>query len=618
VPEEWRPGFDAVLAAFDHAAAGRDDAAREALQVIGLGSPFLDWKLLVRGLLAYYAGDDGRALDNWSRLIPDRLPARLAAPLRFALDPAFRAAQSPKAFADLRRRADRLHGGLLPGLRELQSLLAGPYRVADAFRRGEALLPALRREQPDLVPKLAEAFRAAIVAGGSPPDLDRHRRLFGKPPDDPNFERLEALALEERRQWHDAHALWQKYEKTLQKLPGWLPADVSRARALVWCRMGHNAAGVLDEESPFPGFAIKPRGFKPTPEQYFRRALELAPDLLDAHVELLQFYLEKKNSDKAGAAGRALLERFPGHGPTLEALADLARKRGDSETAWDYLRRAAEANPLDRRLRGRFADAHRARARSRAAAGELTGARDDLTAAVALGVGRPDLGAAAQSAAVAFKLGDAGAAEEFVRWAEGAGPKPAAALALLAEATRLKLPAKLKRRFDADVTAALNGPPDPRTAAAFARVVADQQRAGATYLGQKTHEKKVQAYVERAIKATAAERDFDQLCTTLAELGWWKPLKAAAQQGQRRFRASPFFPYYAALAAHRLNGRDVWKVEPMLDQADRLAAALPRDERVARLLDDVAGLRRQVDDAGPMFGVLNQFFEAFDDDDRPF
>ena len=38
--------------------SGDDDAAREQLQSIGLQSPFLEWKLMLRGLIAFAANDD--------------------------------------------------------------------------------------------------------------------------------------------------------------------------------------------------------------------------------------------------------------------------------------------------------------------------------------------------------------------------------------------------------------------------------------------------------------------------------------------------------------------------------------------------------------------------------
>src|SRR6476620_9732843 len=62
LPPTMRAGFDAVWEAFAHYEAGRDPTAFSALQIIGLNSPFVEWKLLLRGLIAYSAGDDGRAL----------------------------------------------------------------------------------------------------------------------------------------------------------------------------------------------------------------------------------------------------------------------------------------------------------------------------------------------------------------------------------------------------------------------------------------------------------------------------------------------------------------------------------------------------------------------------
>jgi hypothetical protein len=72
------PEAVAVRGAFAAYAAGDDEAARAALQVIGLSSPVLDWKLLLRGRIAHAAGDDARAGENWKRLDPRRLPAKLA------------------------------------------------------------------------------------------------------------------------------------------------------------------------------------------------------------------------------------------------------------------------------------------------------------------------------------------------------------------------------------------------------------------------------------------------------------------------------------------------------------------------------------------------------------
>jgi tetratricopeptide (TPR) repeat protein len=615
LPAEWRAGFDAVRSAFDHAAVGRDDAARDQLQSIGLGSPFLEWKLLLRGMLAYYAGDDGRALDNWSRLAPGRLPARVAAPLRFVIDPAFRSTQPPKAHADLLGRSDRLRGGLLPGLRSLQASLSGPYHLANAFRQADTMLPALRRDWPDAVPRLAEAFRTAIIAAGHPEDLATYGRLFGTPPDDPKFERLEALTLEDRRQWHDAHQSWQKYERTLAHLPTWSAADIARARALVWCRMGQNAV----EHAADPRLFDRPRPFKPSAEMCFRRALEVAPDLRDAHEDLFDYYRRCRKTDKMRAAGEALLTRFPDHVPTLEALADLARDAGDPASAREYLRRALTANPLDTRLRDRLSDTHRAVARGLAVAGDVVAARAELAAGLALREGRADVASLALDAAIAFKAGDATATEELLSRALAAGPRVVAAYILLAESARLRLPVKVKRRFAADFAAILDAPPDARTALELVTAFRDEAAQGDEYVGRASHGSKVQKYVKAAIGSTRSEAELERLSSVLAALGWPRLLKTTTDRGRRIAKDNPFFLYYEALGYQRSFGSAPWKIGPLLDRAERLAEKRPRDERTRQLLADIADLRER-SGADPMLQVFEHFFGGFADtaDDRPF
>src|SRR5439155_5576679 len=65
LPENLQGSFDVIVRAFAQLEAGQDDQVRETLQGIGFQSPFLEWKLLLRGFLAYYQNDDERALENW-------------------------------------------------------------------------------------------------------------------------------------------------------------------------------------------------------------------------------------------------------------------------------------------------------------------------------------------------------------------------------------------------------------------------------------------------------------------------------------------------------------------------------------------------------------------------
>src|SRR5262249_47870809 len=154
----------------------------------------------------YYQKDDARALENWQRLNPDRLPAQLAAPLRFQTDPAFRVAQSPATQAVLQKQADRLQDpGLLLPLRQLQAQLGSSNGLTPALRRAENLLPALRQDAPQLLSRLAACFYWSIINHGDPEDIPRYQRVFGAPADDPRFERLSALACEHWGHLDEAH-----------------------------------------------------------------------------------------------------------------------------------------------------------------------------------------------------------------------------------------------------------------------------------------------------------------------------------------------------------------------------------------------------------------------------
>src|SRR5262249_44027008 len=150
LPPDLHAPFDLVLQAFAHYEAGRDEETRAALQGIGLQSPFLEWKVLLRGLIAYQTKDDARALETWSRLHPARWPARLCAAMRAGIDSAFLASQPAAMQQTLRNKMLQQQGLVIaPLLRDIKQILTGE-RFAQAFRRVEPAVTALRRAHPDL------------------------------------------------------------------------------------------------------------------------------------------------------------------------------------------------------------------------------------------------------------------------------------------------------------------------------------------------------------------------------------------------------------------------------------------------------------------------------------
>jgi len=635
LPDEMRGDFDRVLRAFAALEAGQDQAAREVLQRIGLRSPFLEWKLLLRGMLAYYQNDDARAIDNWQRLDAERLPARLAAPLRARIDAAYRLAQPPAAQNSLRQQSDRLQDpGLALQLRIIQSSLAKEGDWGTAFRAAETLLPALRQQAPDLVPRLAACFYWAIINSGYPDDVPRYVRAFGLPPDDPDFHRLQALACERHHDLAGSHPHWRNFEKSIAANPvGWPGEEGKRARALIWLHAGRNAAktGITDRIPGLPRFLRdhpdRPKPLKPSADKCYENSIKLAPDLLGAHEALFAYHRENQDSTKAEKAARQLLQRFPDHGPTLEGLADLLGQTDRHAEALESLSRALHHHPLDRDLRAKLGIARLHHARSLAEAGRFEEARAEFLAALDSKDSSDESSVLWKWAACEFKAGDNARAEELLGQArERSATRLAVAFGMAIEASRFKLPRPLKTRLDREFADALTEPPTTASAVAALELAAVHRVLGIEYTGQKTHEKKVLAYLDGTSSSDFTEPAFAEVCKSLLALKAVRALRAYCKRAARRFPRAAIFPFleaesYFVRGPERVRG--AWQAGPLLDTAHRLAMEMPSNEQRTRLLQQISDRKKLVQllDFGPL-GVfqsildrVNEFDDELDDDE---
>ncbi|MDB5311654.1 MAG: hypothetical protein JWO38_5856 [Gemmataceae bacterium] len=615
LPADLHPGFDAVLAAFRHHEAGAEAAAREALEPVGLRSPFLEWKVLIRGLLAHAAGDDARAAENFARLDPTRLPARLAAPYRVAADSAYKAALPADAAAVVLAQYQKLTTGpVLDLLRGIARELGRDKPLAPAFRSAEAVLPHLKQTAPHLVPRLANCLYQAILQQGQPDDMARFRRLFGNPADDPHFHKLQAVIGEHASDPAIVHDQWRKFGDWLAtNPPGWPPAVAARARAVVWARMGENARRALEQpdeaEEMFGFFAPPARRKKPKPldppaETCFARAAELAPDWPDASRKLFDALVAAKKPADAEAAARALLARHPADLPTLAALAGLLQGQGRAADAADLWLRALAVNPLDKPTRFRaavviLADArrHLTQADAGAAAAVLdrhNGLLEDqlpaglpaLRAVVATKLGRPEAAAALRGRALAVPGGRLGAAYRMMVDSQLAKLKPAD-----------------KRAADKLFAEELAKPPTPLEVNQLIAAYDGYHLDAVTYRGQKTHAKKVLDQVARCLAAAAPEVDFERLGELLREKEEWKPAKKLADAAAARFPRNPYFVFARAEAGFASGEREYY-VEQKLRRAKQLAEAAtePRHRALLGRIDEL------LKDVAPRFGFLDAFF----------
>lgn len=596
LPEPLHAQFDLIVQAFHAYETGHDDDARAALQSIGLQSPFLEWKVLLRGLIAYQTNDNARALENWQRLDPSRTPARLCAPLRAGIDTAFLNSQTPAAQHGLRTLLLQQQGvTVTPALCEVRELLHSE-NLGPAFRKVESVVPILRRDYPELAKRLAHVFFWTIINVGQPEDIDRYLRIFGAPADDPNLNRLQALATESRGLWPEAHQAWQSFIQDIVKSPKVWPDEIGkRMQALIWSRMAENAMPHRPRKGHsgnplFDLFADHPEPLKPSAEQCLENAVKLAPDQIESQRALFEIYRLDGKVGKAKKIAQGLLKRFPDDFQTLNSLAELCVDNQEHKQALMYLEKAMQANPLNRDLPGIAAIVRQRWGLQLTLEGHFDEARAQFDQALKSWSGSktPLL---CQWAACELKAKNPTRAEELIAQALAApDQRLAGRYALVGESIRAKLPPADKKRIAADLKSALTETPTPAEVvtliynAAQQHVVHDE-----AFLGQKTQEKTILKFLDQIHFDAFDERQLVCLTQYLQTLEARKPWLNCLNHARRRFLKNPafrlsFVDYYLT---ENTDNPKTHLAREHLDAARRIVNDMPRGDAQQRLLDEI-------------------------------
>jgi tetratricopeptide (TPR) repeat protein len=633
LPEPLHEHYDLIVHAFQAYENGKDDDARAALQNIGLQSPFLEWKVFLRGMMAYQTNDDVRALENWQRLDSTRLPANVCAPMRASIDAPYMNAQNPPTQQFLRTQLMKGQGvTCAPVLRELRELLHQE-NLAPAFRKVELILPGLRRDFPDVAKRLTNLFFWAIINDGHPEDLDRFARVFGFPPDDPHLHRLQALATETRGLWPEAHASWQEFIRDVGDSPQIWPAEVGkRVQALIWSRMAENAGPHRRRGSGVnPLFEIlseRTATLKPGPEQCLEKAIKLAPDRIESQRALFDLYRDDDKLAKAKKLAQQMLKRFPDDFETLEDLAGVCVDSQEYEEAVDYLEKAIQANPLERKLPGFLAlirqrwglqltlDANYVEARNQYEMALKTwpGARTPLLC---------------QWAMCELKAKNEARADELIAQGLSApDQRLACRFSLVGESIRAKLPPAEKKRFAADFKAALAEPRTPAEIIVLIQSAAQQHLVhDEAFHGQKTQEKSIVKFFDQIDFNAFDETQCTVLTAALQTLEARKAWLNCLNYARRKYLKNPHFrlSFVEYYLTENTGDPKTHLAREHLDAARRLANDLPRGELQQQLLEEIqhkeevtaaleARNRGMMDVFDRVFGG-GPFGDDYDDDD---
>jgi hypothetical protein len=195
----------------------------------------------------------------------------------------------------------------------------------------------------------------------------------------------------------------------------------------------------------------------------------------------------------------------------------------------------------------------------------------------------------------------------------------AVAYVLACEVIRQKLPAAARKPFAADLEAKLRQTLTPTQVSRLA-VLANIQRSDGRYQGQKSHEKKVFAIVDKHPLKDCPEERLENLCVALAGLEASRPLLRVIKLGKKSFPDNPTF--LLAEAEHRLKAGNFFgasQIQAILTRARTLIERLPRGWRQDAYREKLEEIDDRLGDGdfylSPFGEVFSQFMDFGDDHD---
>lgn len=592
LPADFAAHRDAIHAAFKALEAGDDDKAREMLQPIGLASPFLEWKVLLRGLLAFYGNDTQKALENLQRLRPERLPAKLARPYLSACD----RKRYPFAPPAKQGRSATIKNPVALCF-ELGQTLHDEFGIFHALNRVGKLVAALPPEAKHLVARIQSYCFWEVAKQGAGHLTVDFAEAFGLKPDALEVYHLLALCFRSRGQATSEAEAWWNYQDKLGKHSPYSPEQTTRMRALVWERMGGVHVGDAEFTPPPPRVAdLRAHGGVNIhdPAACYEQSIALAPDREEGYRQLLEYYVAFDNDEASVATAERMLKRFPENRLALERLALLHKEAGRYGQALDCLKRLQKLEPLAPEIRLHIAYTQLKLAFRAMADKDPTGALQWLQAVTDNGNLRlRTLFEPFKGVCLAVLGREAEAEACFQASRSGSGGVFAAAATAILACGLANGPARLKKRFGAEFKAAAAAPVNPSmiylTLLAYHYTLEPDQRKGKPPAAVATTLRLIPTLqLNLADSITCLD-----LCQVLDELECYKALAQLSQLGASLWPKQPEFLLYGVLAkiSDGLNERvainlfnTLVKVKKLIDELP--AADKPPARRLFEKVDD--------------------------------
>jgi len=558
---EMRQDCQRVRAALEAAERGDDAAAAEQLNDIARRSPFAEWKLFVRGLSAFYAGDAERAHANWDRLEPKRPAFRIAqtllvhsgqlTPDRAVIDVANGlrrleyAVQNDPVCGQLKEMGERAQANYGPGV----------FHVFRAFRQRFA------KSHGPLIERITDLLWKRLVRDGSEHGLNRLMQMAPAPRLDPRWNRTRALMAEQLQEGYGtAENWWKAYVQDL--LSGdFLREDERRiAAGLVYQRLARQLViQAHDEEAshPFPSFFADEayaQEFRAGAISYYEECVRLAPQLLTAHKELALLHLEMDKDAKAVKVYQGLLKHFPDDYETHRWLANYYLEDDKPDKAERYASEVQRLRPRDPATANLLWNQRVAMVRLCTKKRKFEMARQEWESLLQRQpADTPAYWLDLLRAAIEYKANAVEAAEKYVAAAEAKLTDPTPVWMIMhMHAARFGLNREVKKQFGDRFKSAVAGACRSDTAGQLARILLPFVSKQVKYTGLATHQRLVMDYLQRC----------QNVVWTRDALGFVVQFVALSQSWRHRalrdrligtgmgcFPQEPLFPYLAGRVA---------------------------------------------------------------------
>ncbi len=585
LPDSLAPYAQCVWQALADWEQGNDTAANDVVADLPEHLPWRDWKVLIRGLTAFY-NDQPSALEWWRQLDAKRAPAAIAAPLRGQIDKEF-LAQHPQQSLVAARGQQLYDAPWMTALEQVQHALLQS-DIATALRHAQKVNTSI---PPDVRDRLSRMLYWQVARLGDESDIVLFSETLGALPDDPSLNRLQAYLDQQDSFFIDhAQAAWAKYEQDLLQHDIIMPAsDRDLARSILWLHMGELA----EKESPtLPGGLVPPRkkryGCAIDALQCFRKSVELAPQYLMAHEALIGLLHIMGDQSEVVRAAHELLKHFPDYDKALAVVADDAFRHGRWEEAVALQTRALQTRPHEPLLQGRLHTYQLAVARLRAQQGQFEEAREMLTSCLERTDAAHQSNLFCRMAAVELKAGQQQAGEKLFEQACEAGTiRLVTVFQMLIESVRMpvddKWIKKMDREFRRGLKAKVHGP----SVVEMIKILEAFATLGTHYDELEQHQELVLQYLKRSRQVRFSEDEFITLCHCLPKLNAGSLFLDTLKRALRSYPRQPVF--YVSFATYHLTlPPEEWpldEVDDALHEAEYLVQGDPNQRELAEKID---------------------------------